>query len=234
MEELKKLVIKKSEEDFKKDLDLIKTEEGFNKVLGWNGKEYKGTIEEQKQKLIKYLTKKKEESLKQELNKLDVVNKVKAFTGEFIITLEWKKSRMWGSNPRAYTNYGFEGESIGGCGYCKTSTATAQALNSNLSILKLMYLKKNNTLKNPKKQYVGVNGDKGTRQSQINQEVLGYGAGYNIIPTFEGGVGVSSHEQILRGLGLYMRCISDTSQTNVYLIRKMTKKELARFKEQGY
>jgi len=221
MENLKKLVIKKSEEDFKEDLGLIKTEEGFNKVLGWNGKEYKGTIEEQKQKLIKYLTKKKEESLKQELNKLDVVNKAKAFTGEFIITLEWKKSRMWGSNPRAYTNYGFEGESIGGCGYCKTSTATAQALNSNLSILKLMYLKKNELLK------------QGLNKDEIKNKI-GYGCGYNIIPSFEGGVGVSSHEDILKNLALIMRCISDTSQTNVYLIRKMNKAELKTFKDRGY
>ena len=234
MEELKKLVIDEIETKFKKDLDLIKNEEGFNKVLGWNGKEYKGTIEKQKQKLIKYLTKKKEDHLKQELNKLEVVKKSKNFTGEFIITLEWKKSYMWGSNPRAYTNYGFEGENIGGCGYCKTSTATAQALNSNLSILKLMYLKKNESLKNPKKSYTDVNGDKGINQSHINQEVLGYGCGYNIIPSFEGGVGVSSHERILKGLGLNMRCITDTNQTNVYLIKKMNKKELKSFKENGY
>jgi len=221
MEELKKQVINKIEEDFNKDLKLIKTEEGFNKVLGWNNKTYKGDINKQKEKLIKFLVNKKEESLKDKLCQIDIINKAKKFSGEFIITLEWKKSRMWGSNPRAYTNYGFEGESIGGCGYCKTSTATAQALNSNASILKLMYLKKNELIK------------KGLNADQIKNKI-GYGCGYNIIPSFEGGVDVSSHERILKGLGLIMRCITNTNRTNVYLIRKMNKQESKSFKENGY
>jgi hypothetical protein len=221
MNELKQAIIKEIEEDYNKDLEHIKTEDGFKLILGQCNKTYIGTIEKQKEKLIKYLFHKKEKRLNEELTQIKEVEKAKDFSGEFIITLEWKKSRMWGMNPRAYTNYGFVGESIGGCGYCKTSTATAQALNSNLSILKLMYLKKNELLK------------QGLNKDEIKNKI-GYGCGYSIIPRFEGGVGVSSHENILKGLGLYMRCITNTDYTNVYLIRKMTKEELNNYKTRGY
>ena len=43
-----------------------------------------------------------------------------------------------------------------------------------------------------------------------------YGSGHWTKPYFEGGVGVSSHESICEGLGLNMRCITDTNMTNVY------------------
>jgi len=221
MNELIKAIKKDIEKDFNKDLEYIKTEEGFKLILNQNHKTYMGSIEKQKEKLIRYLTNKKDNRINKELNHIEEVKKAKSFSGEFIITLEWKKSHMWGMNPRAYTNYGFIGESIGGCGYCKTSTATAQALNSNLSILKLMYKKKNDLLK------------KGLDKDQIKNKI-GYGCGYSIRPSFEGGVGVSSHENILKGLGLIMRNITNTEYTNVYLIRKMTQKEIKQYKEKGY
>jgi hypothetical protein len=44
------------------------------------------------------------------------------------IVVEWKKSRTWGSNP---TIQNFAGEkicSVSGCGYCKHSTALADAM----------------------------------------------------------------------------------------------------------
>ena len=89
-----------------------------------------------------------------------------------------------------------------------------------MPLLKLLYLKKENALRNPKTEYTGINGDKGTAQSQINQEVLGYGAGYGIIPYFEGGVGVSSHERIIKGLNLKFDTITSTPHTDVYMISK--------------
>lgn len=48
------------------------------------------------------------------------------------VVVEWKKNRIWGANPRAELrtgeNYYISG-SIGGCGYDKESTATAQVFN---------------------------------------------------------------------------------------------------------
>ena len=54
----------------------------------------------------------------------------------------------------------------------------------------------------------------------INRAKLGYGSGYGILPHFEGGVGVSSHERILNNIGLTLDHISDTKSTDVYIIRK--------------
>lgn len=135
--------------------------------------------------------------------KIDEIEQSKDFSGEFIITVEWKKSYMWGSNPRAYTNAGFESNSIGGCGYDKLSTATSQALNSNKSLLKLLYEKKNDNI------------------DKSNHELLGYGSGYGIMPYFEGGVGISSHQRIIKGLGLKMQSITSTKNTDVFLITKV-------------
>ncbi len=51
------------------------------------------------------------------------------------IAIEWKRSRMWGSNPhctaRVYYDPGFESfeTTCGGCGYDKESTVIASALN---------------------------------------------------------------------------------------------------------
>lgn len=135
--------------------------------------------------------------------KIDEMENAKDFSGEFIITVEWKKSHMWGSNPKAYTNAGYESSSIGGCKYDKLSTATAEALNSNKSILKLLYEKKN------------ANIDKS------NHELLGYGSGYGILPQFEGGVGVSSHIRIIEGIGLKMQTITSTKNVDVFLITKV-------------
>lgn len=237
---LKNAISKKYQERFKGYEEDIKTEEGLKKVVGYplnKREDYKGTFEEQQKKALISLKKKLNKEFEKETEFIKSVEEFKDFSGEFIITLEWKKSYMWGSNPRAYTNYGFVGESISGCGYCKTSTATAQALNSNLSILKLLFKMEDERLKQNEyslsqlkvKSKHNINKITKDRRDYIN-----YGCGYNVTPKFEGGVGVSSHEQALKKLGLKMRCISDTSQTNVYLIRKMNKQELKDFKEKGY
>ena len=215
MKELIKAIKRERKADLKKDLDKIKTEEGFKQSLQWEGKTYKGTEEQQKIKYIKYVTKKNNERLNKELNKITEVNKAESFSN-LTITIEWTKSYMWGSNPKAYTNYGFISSSIGGGGYCKTSTATAQALNSDDRILKLLYKAKNKFLKNNK------------NTTKDNNEILGYGSGYNTLPSFCGGVGVSSHEGILLKLGLKMESVSNTTSTNVYIIRKATKQEKIR------
>ena len=204
----------------KRYLINIQTEEELKKELGFYNKTYIGDFEKQKDKLLKFVRKRRNKEIDDKLIFIKSIEDADNFKGELIITLEWKKSYMWGSNPRAYTNYGFNGESIGGCGYCKTSTATAQALNSHLPILKLLYKKEEERLnKKPLKD---------------RRDFIGYGSGYYSLPIFEGGVGVSSHEYIIKNLGLNMRCITNTSQTDVYLIKKMSKAELKSFKEKGY
>lgn len=190
---------------------IKKMDKDFKNILSFYGKTYKGTEAEQKKKFLKYLKDYYAKRLNNDLNILKSVERAGTFKEEFIITVEWKKSRMWGSNPRAYTNEGFVSESIGGCGYCKLSTATAQALNSNLKLLKLLYAKKEKALNKPKYKKMNNN--------TLHREVLGYGCGYGILPQFEGGVGISSHQTIIENIGLKMRNITSTSSTDVYLIK---------------
>ncbi len=182
------------------------TQEELNELMQRNGKQYKGDWETQYKKMCKYTQGQKDKDLKEELDKLKFIEEAGDFNNSLIITIEWKKSRMWGSNPTAYTNFGFNGDSIGGCGYCKTSTATAEALNSHLPLLKMLYVKEEMRLR--KRNKVG------------RRDYIGYGSGYFAMARFEGGVGVSSHEQIIRGLGLNMRCVTSTKITDVYEISK--------------
>lgn len=179
---------------------------------------FKGDYETQKQKVIKALIKRNAQLLQTELNQLDfIANSRDELPNDLIITIEWKDSKMWGSNPTATTNYGFVGSSIGGCGYDKLSTATAQALNATPEILKALYNKKEKSLKDRPL----INGKILNNQNDLNRHFLGYGSGYSIIPRFEGGVGVNCHKSILENLGYEMRSISDTKHTNVYLISKV-------------
>ncbi len=57
-----------------------------------------------------------------------------------IISIEWKKSRMWGSNPHAEARVSYDngtgavlnGFTASGCGYCKESTVIAAIFNASL------------------------------------------------------------------------------------------------------
>lgn len=184
----------------------LESQETLNEELSSYGKEYKGDFETQKAKLLKFIEKKRLNEIEEELNFINSVEEADDFKNDLVITIEWKKSRMWGSNPKAYTNYGFESESIGGCGYCKTSTATAYALNSHKPILKLLYTMEEKRLNKKIKT--------------DRRDFIGYGSGYYALPKFEGGVGVSSHEMIIKNLGLNWKCVTDTTSTDVFLINK--------------
>jgi hypothetical protein len=113
-----------------------------------------------------------------ELKKIELVQKSK-YEKQLVITVTYSKNRTWGYCPKAEDNFGNESPRITGCGYCKLSTATADVLNKNLFILKKLYEKKD---KNIKKR---------------NHDILGYGSGYGLLPSFEGGVGINSHLFIL-------------------------------------
>jgi hypothetical protein len=183
--------------------------EGLQQALNWEGKKYKGDIETQRARFIKFLEGKRDKAIAHKLAEIDSVNAAPDFTGRLILTVEWKKSRMWRSNPRVSTNYGFTGSSIGGCGYDKLSTATAEALNNDKRVLKLLYLAKNEALKTET-----------GNQNDINRKVLGYGSGYSVVPHFEGGVGVSCHQHIIERLGLKWDDVTSTDSTDVYLIER--------------
>lgn len=203
------------------DLDNpIKTQEDLNELMQRNGKQYKGDFKTQFIKMSRFIGLKRAKDIKEEFDLIESIENAENFKDNLVITVEWNKSRMWGSNPRAESNKGFRGSSIGGCGYDKHSTAVAEALNDDLGLMKLLYIRKEKELNNLKESYTEQNGFKGNSQQHINAEIFGYGSGYYTKPRFEGGVGVSCHQRIIEGLGLKMKHISDTKWTDVWQITK--------------
>ena len=194
-------------------LDEIKTTEGFNRVSSRYGKTYTKNPE---QKLTKFLENRRNKEIEETDNEIKSVESAPDFKNDFIITIEWVRSRTWGANPTVYTNTGYQHKGISGCGYDKRSTATGYALNSNLSILKMLYQRKEEELN----KVIASKDSTTDFKNGINRAKLGYGSGYGILPHFEGGVGVSSHERILNNIGLTLDHISDTKSTDVYIIRK--------------
>ena len=133
---------------------------------------------------------------------------------EATITVEWRKSSTWGSNPKAKIRWVYtdlegsrhyknaETSSIGGCGYDKLSTAVAEALNSVAPIKRSLYKKKN------------------TFSRLSNGEVFGYGSGYGVLPYIEGGVGVSCYPDIFKAIGYAFETIASGDNFDVFKITK--------------
>lgn len=152
-------------------------------------------LNEQKQILIDKIIKNFEKEEEKQLNKLKTIEETqKPKTIE--LSIEWKDNRTWGANPRAtlWTSNGyFEGSSIGGCGYDKRSTASAQVLNMDKGILNAIYSYFN---KKPLKTI------KHALKGGDVRDFLGYGMSfYKISGVFNGGVGIDCHIEILNSLG---------------------------------
>lgn len=109
------------------------------------------------------------------------------------IRVTYTKSRTWGSNPHAVVET-MDGATItrtygtaSGAGYDKTSAAVADALNANPGIMRALYEAEERRL---------ADGGKKSRRDSI-----GYGSGCNVLPCFEGGVGMSAICAILTAIG---------------------------------
>ena len=160
--------------------------------------------------LIKRSLKATEKAIAKDLLKLQTVESAGTFK-EITVSIEWKKSQMWGNNPKAsakintgssyeYTETG----SIGGCGYDKESTAVAQAVNQVNAFLKALYLVKEENIETD------------------NRELFGYGAGYGILPYLEGGVGVSCYSRICEKIGYTFKNTASGKAFDVYTISKIS------------
>jgi len=206
---IQRLAIEDVEERYNKLIEELNTQEGINKIKFQYRKNYKGN---EKQKLINFLQNKKKLAILKIDTKLTTISKSEDLHNDLIVILEWKKSYMWGMNPKACTNYGYVGHSVGGCGYCKKSTALADALNHTPSIVKALYIAKEKVLIEYSSETDKKNG--------MNRKYLGYGSGYNIIPYFEEGVGDDSLMFILRNIGFDVSHAMNTNNTDVYIIKK--------------
>lgn len=102
----------------------------------------------------------------------------------------------------------------GGWGYDKTSAAVADALNKSYSTLKMLLTEKERALQAGKTDTSST-----ATCGRDNEECLGYGAGYGVIPYFAGGVGMSSLAALFTRHGYTMQVV-DAPHTVTYLFQK--------------
>ena len=147
-------------------------------------KKYEQIIKANQDKVIAEY-KERAEKTKKQIEKICIAN-----IPNFInVSVEWFSSRTWGANPQAEVRTGeFYNVSrkVGGCGYDKESTATAECFNKDLGILKtaLVSLYK----KEHSKKYLGS----------------GYGATIDLWGvSFSSGVGFNCHESIITNSGFF-------------------------------
>lgn len=149
-------------------------------------------------------------SFQKYFDKLDSAEQITGKVTDISISVEWFKSATWGSNPEAkitvtYDNdrvERFSSPRVSGCGYDKESTAIGIALSQCAGILKELYSIKESNM------------------DKSNGECIGYGAGYGILPYFEGGVGFGCHRSILEKLGFTNNHLSSgKSYDNYYFTR---------------
>ena len=101
------------------------------------------------------------------------------------IMVMWKKSRTWGANPtaEAMTETARTSGFASGCGYDKESAAIANALNQNPAALRVLYELGEAAL---------ARGESAASKTSCSGyswgRCIGYGAGYSVLPYFEGGV----------------------------------------------
>lgn len=128
------------------------------------------------------------------------------------ISVEWVRSQTWGHNPHAVTNIhtasGWSNEEgrASGCGYDKRTAAIAEALNKSPSVLKMLYIMEEKRLNE---------GEKQTRR-----DFIGYGAGYGVLPYFEGGVGIESFCTVFQNCGYKFDYTASGRTFDAYTVTK--------------
>lgn len=141
------------------------------------------------------------------------------------ISVEWKRNPTWGYNPTAtvtvHTRGGWEQftGTASGCGYDKRTAAIGSALNQSHSIKKMLYAAKENGLKNPPEagRYCGA----GVFEPiTTNNSLIHYGAGYGVLPYFEGGVGMGSFFGVFEKCGFICQNQHETKRTDYYFFTR--------------
>ena len=169
-----------------------------------------GSVEELKTYLINRMEKAHLKEVAKDVQRIETVYNAREIDS-IKITIEWKRSHMYGLNPKAEAfvtykdNEGgerFYSDTVSGCGYDKESTAVANCLNQVNGLLKRLYKLKNKN--------AGGN----------NHELFGYGSGYGILPAFEGGVGVSCYDRIMEKIKLNFEGTAHGKTFDVYSVAK--------------
>lgn len=209
---LKNSLMSKNNEEVKRQLENIENE-NMN-ILNFyttnlrqeQYKEGKISIDKFKACAKTKMLKETKKQLDKELKELEKVENNHKIFDNLYIQISSKKTNM-GYQFKATLSDGFEtieGNYTGGWGYDKLSSAISEVLNEYLPLKELLY--------NYKEKYLFEN----KLLQANNHEIFGYGAGYGILPYFEGGVGVSSYYKIFNSIGLEFKQLNDT----LYIITK--------------
>lgn len=135
------------------------------------------------------------------------------------ISVEWKRNPTWGYNPTATVTVhaGNEWKQFGGtasgCGYDKRTAAVGAALNQSRAILKMLYTVKEKALATFTADQIAETRKHGT---ESNANFIHYGAGYGVLPYFEGGVGMSSFRGVFEACGFKCTACNETKTTDFY------------------
>lgn len=137
------------------------------------------------------------------------------------ISVEWKRSQTWGYNPTATVTVHAGDEwkqftgTASGCGYDKRTAAIGSALNQSRSVLKMLYEAKESALVNPPERgrYCGANY---FEENTSNNTLIHYGAGYGVLPYFEGGVGINSFFGVFEACGFKCTAQHETKHADYY------------------
>lgn len=169
------------------------------------------TREEAIKKAVKRMNKQLEKEINKGIARIEAIEK--ANISSFInVSVDFVRNSTWGYNPHAEVStesrdsYG----TASGCGYDKESASVAQAFNLDNSILKILFELQEESIKKGVEPY-----SKTACTGFDNRNTIGYGAGYNILPYFEGGVGVNCFISILEKAG-YKHLTTYGKHENIY------------------
>ncbi len=155
-------------------------------------------------------------SLTKSLDRVRVVSNVETFHSA-TISIEWAKNRTWGNCPKAtletfdsngYIINRYQSERITGSGYCKESTAFAQAVNQSNEILSALL-----------KEYNWPNNSKKTAR-----EIFTYGVSVYETPYLSGGVGVDCYFRNFTSVGYTMKKVASGKTFDSWTITKGVKR----------
>ena len=151
-----------------------------------------------------------------------------AAAGDFVsvaVSVEWKRNATWGYNPTATVTIHAAGGweqytgSASGCGYDKETAAIGAALNQSASVLKMLYTAKEKALAEftPDQTAAACN----FYGVESNRDFIHYGAGYGVLPYFEGGVGMSSFRGVFEKCGYKCTNENHTKHAGFYYFSKV-------------
>lgn len=136
------------------------------------------------------------------------------------IDITWTHSRTWGYNPhaeitaRSGNGYHTHTGNASGCGYDKLTAAVGSALNQSSEVLKMLYTAQEKAFSEMDESARSA----WKKQNESNRDNIHYGAGYGILPYFEGGTGWSSFAGVFDACGYTVAHSHSRKRSDYYFI----------------